>query len=103
MVDKDEQRMLDALNALRIERGISQEQLGAEVARLEGRSTPFVQGAVSDWLAGNVYIPPKRLFVIERILQVPPGTLSRIVGYVPVGARESYTVEGAIRTDPDLT
>jgi hypothetical protein len=83
--------------------GRSQSWLGAEVANAEGRTDPYSQAVVSEWVSGQAEIPPGRLFIIERVLGRRPGTFSRIVGYLPVGARSAVSVAEAIDADPQLS
>lgn len=41
------------------------------------------------WLNGEAEPTPQQVFAIERWLQLPPGTLSRPLGYLPPEARTS--------------
>ena len=88
----------DALDAS----GMSQADLGAAVARIEGRPEPYVQNAVSAWLAGRVDMPPQRVFACERALGLRPGELSVHAGYVPVDAPMT-SLELALAADRGLS
>ena len=43
-----------------------------------------------------------RLFAIERLLELPEGTYSRFLGYVPADTIRTVTVAEAIAGDPEL-
>src|SRR5687768_11088382 len=83
--------------------GRSQSWLGGEVARIEGRDEPYSQSAVSYWLSAKYVPSPTQVFAIEEALSLRPGTLSRIVGYLPASSRSVRSVGDAIDTDPRLT
>lgn len=57
--------------------------------------------AVRKWMAGKSEPQPLTTFVVERLLQVAPGDLSRHLGYVPDGAPGSVTA--AVTADASLT
>lgn len=48
---------------------------------------------------------PERLkvFRMEELFGLPPGTLSRVLGYVPVDAVPPMSVPDAVNADPALT
>lgn len=57
--------------------GIKQSQLGTK-ARVS-------QGMLSAWLLGKVSSPdPHKVFAVEKALDLPPGHLSRHLGFIPV-------------------
>lgn len=91
----------DAIRAARESR--TQEWLGAEVARIEGRSEAYGQNTVAGWESGKYALKPKKIFVIEAALGVPAGSISRLAGFVPTGAKPSHTVAQAIAADTDLS
>lgn len=103
--DKDADRrperedFVRALKWLLDERGVSQRELAAQLGRAS--YTPFYR-----WFELATEPTPAEVFAIERILDVPPGTLSRHLGYLPPEARSSApsggTFEEAVRADPDL-
>lgn len=81
------------------ERGLSQRELAVQLGRAS--YTPFYR-----WAEFRAEPQPAEVFAIEKILDVPPGTLSRHLGYLPPEARSSAppgsTFEEAIRSDPEL-
>ena len=81
--------------------GRSQTEFGATVADCEGRSAPYSQSQVSDWMNGKEP-SPSQVFAIEEALRLRPGTLSRILGYLPVSARNITSVPDALAADPAL-
>lgn len=83
--------------------GRSQEWLGLETSRIEDRDPPYIQATVSQWLLGKTEPAPKTVFAIEQALGVNPGTLSRLLGYLPPSTRSATTVRDAIAADPKLT
>lgn len=56
--------------------------------------------AVGSWEKGIWAPAPEKVFEIERLLDLPPGTLSRHLGYLPLGAQPS--VQAAVDSDPRL-
>jgi transcriptional regulator with XRE-family HTH domain len=59
---------------------------------------------ISHWVTGTHEPPWRRVFQMEALLEVPPGTLSRVLGYLPPeAAAPTVSVEEAISQDPDLT
>jgi len=57
--------------------------------------------AVHDWLKDEPTEPRReRVFAIEEALELPPGTLSALLGYLPV---TRIGVEQAIASDPQLS
>lgn len=89
-------RRLDAI-------GRSQTWVAWEVAREMGRDEPYSQATVSDWISGRRGMAPEQVFAIERVLELEPGALSRLLGYLPADAVATVTVEDAIRADPTLS
>lgn len=83
--------------------GRSQTWLAVEVAKDEGRADPYSQAHVSDWLSGRRTPSPAQVFALERVLGAAPGSLSRLVGYLPADAVAAVSVEDAIVADPTLT
>ncbi len=56
--------------------------------------------AVRSWIKGGSEPPPLTVFAVERFLELPPGDLSRHLGYAPVG---SVSVTAAIDADEGLS
>lgn len=77
--------------------------LGQRVAEVEGRESPYSQPTAGDWIKRPELLTPARLFAIERALELEPGSLSRLFGYVPADAAPATSVEDAIEADPRLT
>lgn len=97
-------RFTQRLKQYRQAAGLNQEQLGAEVAHVEGRSAPYTQGAVAGWESPDDYPKvPERVFAIEQVLKVEPGALSSALGYIPAGAQPAVTVPDAISADTGLS
>jgi len=57
--------------------------------------------AVRKWLEGRSEPAPLTVFAVERLLEVPPGDISRHLGYVP--AESPSSVIEAIEADPALS
>jgi transcriptional regulator with XRE-family HTH domain len=75
--------------------GLSRSELAVELG--------VTEAAVSYWIAGHRLPEPDTVFAIERVLQTPPGHLSRHLGYLPVEADmevREYSVEVAIQAAP---
>lgn len=103
MSDDDTQRpLLEAIRAGLDERGWSQRELGEKVATAE-RQPAYPQSTVAAWLAGKSYLRPSRVFIIERVMGMRPGTLSKLEGYQPAGAAHVVTAEEALAADPDIS
>lgn len=75
--------------------GLSQAALGKELGRC--------QSVISEWELGRSEPPPINVFDMERACGVPPGALSRLLGYVPLEERwGTEDVTSAILADPRL-
>lgn len=96
-------RLAQAVRDAATEAGITQRDLGAAVARIEGRTEPYTQAFVSDWMNARQPLAPDRVFAIEQVCGLRPGTLSQLAGYLPVGAGEVRSVADAAALDPGLT
>lgn len=57
---------------------------------------------VALWCQGKQRMWPDEVFAIERVLDQRPGTLSRLLGYLPLDAVPALTPEAAIETDGSL-
>lgn len=71
-----------------------------DLARRIGKS----QSIIARYEAGELSpVDPDIVFALERALRVPPGTLSRHLGYLPSDVRETpFTVVDAIQHDAVL-
>lgn len=67
----------------------------AELARRVG----IKQQAIQQWLSCTTDPAPVNVFAAEKALGLPPGALSHVFGYLPVGA---WSTEAAIGADPML-
>ena len=64
------------------------------------------QSAISQWECGETEPRPQHVYAVERVLGLHPGTLSRLLGYLPPstpGRGPPGDVRQAIRRDPLLT
>lgn len=84
--------------------GRSRAWLGAEVARLElgDGARPYTASAVTMWVNGDTEPTRPKVWAIEAALGAKPGSLSRLLGYLPLDARPATTVTAAIEADPRL-
>ena len=88
-----------ALTARRRELALSQTALGRALGGIG-------QSAISQWECGGVQPQREHVFAAEKVLGLAPGTLSRLLGYLPPSAparAEATDVRKAIRRDPFLT
>jgi transcriptional regulator with XRE-family HTH domain len=71
-----------------------------ELARRLG----YTRASVSDWVHGRSIPAPATVFALERALEIGPGSLSRLFGFVPLAALERPlpTVPQVIDDDPAL-
>ena len=81
--------------------GLSQRQLGELVAEDIGRGGPGRAASVGGWLGANLP-DPDVVFAIERVLNLPPGALSRLLGYLPM-LEPPTSARDAIERDPDIS
>lgn len=77
-------------------RGMTHRRLGEELG--------VTQSAISAWKSGAAEPSSRTVFSIERALELPPGHLSRTLGYLPVDGRQSEIVsfEQVVVGDPLL-
>lgn len=64
------------------------------------------QGVISSWLLRKTTNPePRGVFAVERVLGLPPGRLSRHLGFMPVEACDEPVVDVvyAIEHDSNIT
>lgn len=73
----------------------------SEIAAQMGKSASWL----SNWIKGlSTPRTPAEAFAVEDEIGVSPGSLTQLLGYVPVGAEKmTCTVAVAIAGDPDLT
>lgn len=102
-VDDDQAALRAAIEEARKAAKMSQKDFGAAVAREENQASPYSQQTVAGWFSKPVGFTPHRVFAIERAVGAEPGSLSKIEGYVPVGATPTVTVEEAIAADEDIS
>lgn len=84
----------DALVRARQAAGLTQSQLGSAVG--------IPQSTISVWERGEVEPPNDAVFDIERALSLKPGSLSALLGVVPVIQEHVSSVEAAIIAEPRL-
>lgn len=61
------------------------------------------RAALQQWLAGTHEAKRAKVFLLEEVLDLRPGSLSQHLGYLPLNARPVVTVEEAITNDTQLT
>lgn len=69
-------------------------------------SATTVEGSrstVTSWLRGRSEPSRPKVLALEQTLELPPGTLSRHLGWLPLDAVEIPDVETSILADPDLS
>jgi hypothetical protein len=54
------------------------------------------------WVNGDTEPTRPKVWAIEEALGAKAGSLSRLLGYLPVGARPVTTVAAAVEADPAL-
>lgn len=88
-----------ALRSARTSRDLRQEDL----ADLLGKAGVTVSyQAIGGWERGESPPSSEKVFVIERCLELAPGTLSRLLGYLPVSAVPAKSFEEVVLADPGL-
>lgn len=88
-----------ALAKRRKELALSQTALGRALGGIG-------QSAVSQWERGDIQPRPEYVYAVEKTLGLTPGTLSRMLGYLPPSRPPKSGPGGvreAIRRDPLLT
>lgn len=78
-------------------RGMTHRRLGEELG--------VTQSAISAWKSGAAEPSSRTVFAIERALELPPGHLSRTLGYLPVEGRRivNASFEEVVVADPLLS
>jgi transcriptional regulator with XRE-family HTH domain len=95
-INEDQRRQFG--EALRSERrgcGISQRVVGYHAGRYSG-------SLVGQWEAGASTPSADAVFALEEFFDLPPGGLSRHLGFAPLGEL-GHDVSAAIEADPRLT
>lgn len=82
-MDRQQQKLAfgQALREIRRSLGLTQQDM-AELLGVE-------QATFSNWERANVTLEPWQVFEIERALRIAPGSLSRLLGYLPLSDDES--------------
>lgn len=96
----DEEAFLEAMRQAIADSGLSLPRIAE---RLGDYGITTTGDTVSLWQRGRQRIRPDELFALERTLDVRPGSLSRLLGYVPADMKPARTVPEAIEADPRLT
>jgi transcriptional regulator with XRE-family HTH domain len=86
----------ESLRQALADRGMSQQEL-AERLGLNSQSV------ISQWISSTHEPSPTRVFAVERHLDLRPGQLSRLLGYLPVDAVPALDVPSAVSADPGLS
>lgn len=84
----------DALARLRDTHGVSQERLAEQLG--------VTRALVGQWENRQTEPPRRQVFAIEERFQLRAGSLSRLLGYLPVTARSARSVPEAVDADPRL-
>lgn len=94
----DEQRIAFRRALRRAREAAGQTQLGLS------RAIGVTRSAVWQWEDGRAIPRPDAVAAVERELRLPPGALSRLLGYLPAGAveQEMISVIEAIEADSRL-
>lgn len=89
-----------AVRARRQELGLSQQAVANGLA---DHGVAVDKSMVSRWEAGEPISHPAQVFALEAVLELEGGTLSRLVGFLPVTAVDAITIEDAISADTELS
>lgn len=96
--DRQDQRRSfgEALKSALTVKRVTQRELG----ELLGVSQP----AISAWITGEAEPDPTVVFLTETALDVQPGSLSKLLGYLPTAAVKNVAnFEAAVMEDPRLS
>lgn len=72
----------------------------AEVERICGESVS--KAALQQYLAGDNEPSRQKVWAFEKAMKLPPGTLSRCLGYLPLDAAMALSPEDVIGQDTSL-
>lgn len=67
------------------------------------RKVGVTSSAAALWLTAQREPSRRTVFDIEEALDLPPGSLSHLLGYLPVSAYPPGRTEEALEQDPDLS
>lgn len=85
----------------RQELGLTQEELATAMTKA-GYTTSAA--AIGNWERNeNLPAEPEKVFTLERVLNLPGGTLSRCLGYLPLSAAPIVTTEEALLADRTIS
>lgn len=84
--------------------GRSRAWLGQQVAAIElgDGARPYTASAVTMWVNGDTEPTRPKVWAIEKALNARPGSLSRLLGYLPLDAKPVASVPAAIESDARL-
>lgn len=103
-MDQDRAAFGAALSRHLAASGRSQQWLATQLSEATNRPKPFDQSTVTRWLRGENIPDPSTVFALEEVFEMAPGSLSRLLGYLPVGVVEApVTVPAAVEADVGLT
>jgi transcriptional regulator with XRE-family HTH domain len=74
----------------------------AVATELAGEGIVTTKDTVNLWANGRQRPLPEEVFAIERVLNVPAGSLSSVDGYIPVDMKPARSVLDAIEADHRL-
>lgn len=100
--DMINQAIGERVRALLVETGQPMRWLCEQVARRTGERELSVPGLIK-WLDQPDRVLPYRIFAIEEVLELPEGSLSRVLGYVPASAVPNSDVVSAVMLDERLS
>lgn len=101
MESTDEQREAFGAALLRQLEGRNRADFMTQIAALSGESV--TRAALQQWLAGTSEPSRRKVDAIERCLNLRPGALSRLLGWVPASAVPTKSVLQAIDEDTNLS
>lgn len=82
--------------------GLNQRDLAKRVAERHPTKETLSAQSITNWLREPENLPPASVFALESALELAPGALSWMLGYIPFSA-ESSEVINALERDPRLT
>lgn len=89
-------RLPDALRDALADRGVSYRVFADMLAEL---GLDRSKDTVNLWVNGVQPMRPDEVFLVERALELKPGELSRVAGFLPADAKPAVSIEDAIRAD----